>query len=148
LHPGGGELVFGVVRDILLVLYADRLLECCMVRRSAMLLVAVLVFLCWADTGKAVTPEVTAGIAAVKAAPELLKAAKDLAAIPAAVGQTLFLPLGLIETVLSPLPGFKFVGGLKKVVKGAKGPFKLLGTCLKLPLSLVDVAGKAVEAVP
>ncbi|MBT3289910.1 MAG: hypothetical protein HN849_06325 [Victivallales bacterium] len=112
-----------------------------MVRRPAILLVAVSVFLCSAQSGHAFTPEVAAGAAAAKVAPKVLKtAAKTLAEIPGAIGQTLYLPLGLVETALCPLPGPTLAGGLKKAAKGIQGPFKLLGSLVKLPFSLAGAA--------
>ncbi|MDX9979070.1 MAG: hypothetical protein RBU25_03385 [Lentisphaeria bacterium] len=104
------------------------------------LLSATAIFLLAAPC-QAVTPEVVAGAAAAQAAPRVLSAtAKELGTIPSAVGQTLSVPLGLAEIVLCPLPGPTLGHGLKNTVHGLMGPVKLVGTCVKLPFTMVGAA--------
>ena len=105
-------------------------------------------FLLCPYTGQAVTPEVTAGLTALKAAPQVLPLVKEIATVPAAVGQTLLIPLGLVETALSPLPGLSVAHGARCFANGLKGPFRLVGTCLKLPLTAVEAAAGAAGLVP
>lgn len=118
-----------------------------MTQRFAFGAVFAIVFVACASTGWAVTPEVTAGLTAAKAAPQVFSLARDLASIPADVGQTLLLPLGVVETVLSPLPGLSLAHGARNIGTGLKGPFDLLGRVLKLPLSAVNAAAGLVGAV-
>jgi len=119
-----------------------------MIQRSVLVTVFVGAFLLCSFTGQAITPEVTAGMAALKAAPKLTPLVKEIATVPAAVGQTLLIPLGLVETALSPLPGLTVAHGVKSFGNGLKGPFRLVGTCLKLPLTAVEVAAGAAGLVP
>jgi len=90
---------------------------------------------------QAISPEAVGGAAAAQAAPRVANAtAKELAAIPSAVGQTLSLPLGLAEMALCPLPGPTLAHGMKNTVHGLKGPVKLVGTCVKLPFTMLGAA--------
>ncbi len=101
---------------------------------------AIALFFC-ACPARAVTPEVVAGVAAARSAPKVLSSlASGLASVPGDVAQTLLLPLGVAETVLSPLPGLSMAHGARNIGNGLKGPFSLLGTALKLPLSALSTA--------
>ncbi len=92
---------------------------------------------------QAVSPEIAAGMAAVQASPKALGLIRELATVPQAVGQTLALPVGVAEMALCPLPGFTLAHGARNVAHGFQGPVKLVGTCLKLPLSLVNTITSA-----
>lgn len=92
---------------------------------------------------QAISPEVAAGMAAVQASPQALGLVRELATVPQAAGQTLALPVGVAEMALCPLPGLTLAHGAKNVAHGLQGPVKLVGTCLKLPLSLVNTVASA-----
>ena len=89
---------------------------------------------------QAVSPEVAAGMAAVQASPKALGLIRELATVPQAVGQTLALPVGVAEMALCPLPGPTLAHGMKNTVHGLKGPVKLVGTCIKLPFTMLGAA--------
>lgn len=119
-----------------------------MTQRSVLAAVFAGALLLCSYRAQAFTPEVAAGMAALKAAPRLTPLVKEVATLPAAVGQTLLIPLGLVETALSPLPGFTMAHGARCFANGLKGPFRLVGTCLKLPLTAVEAAVGAAGLVP
>lgn len=116
-----------------------------MTRRPAFCLLLLSLLLAYPATCGAVSPEVTAGLAAAQAAPQVLGVAKELGTVPLAVGQTLALPFGIAEMALCPLPGFTLANGAKNTARGLRGPAKLIGTCLKLPLSVLNTAAAAVR---
>jgi hypothetical protein len=108
-----------------------------MIRRPVFLLVVLAMMFCFSNQASAILPgEAAAGLAATnvatKAVPQVLRA----------LGQTLNVPLGLVETALSPLPGPTIAGGITRTAKGLMGPVNLLSSCLKAPVSLLkSVAG-------
>ena len=85
-----------------------------------------------------------AAVAAAQGAPAVFSLARDVAALPVALGRTLRLPLGLIETVLAPLPGLSVASGLRNIGSGIVGPFDFAFAALKLPLSAVNAASQLI----
>ncbi|MEA2013594.1 MAG: hypothetical protein U9O87_11065 [Verrucomicrobiota bacterium] len=82
-----------------------------------------------------VTPETVLAIS--KAAPATVNLVKDVVALPLRVGKIFRLPLGLVETVLAPLPGLTFANGITNTGNGIAGIFEFVGAVLKLPVSAV-----------
>ena len=111
-------------------------------RFAVILLVAIFLVLCWAapcrSGAASVTPEMA--IAACHAAAPAVNLTKDAAAVPLAVVNTLRLPLGVAEVALSPFPGPSFSGGVRHVGAGLKGPFDLITSLVRLPVSAVQAA--------
>jgi hypothetical protein len=113
---------------------------------------AVLVFLAsialaaHARPARAATPGEVA--AAAKAAPAAVDLATEVARVPFAAAELLYLPMGTGEIVLSPLPGIKLGDGLKHLGKGLIAPFKLGIAVLRLPFNVLKHAGEVVEVVP
>ena len=91
----------------------------------------------------AVSPEALA--ASVHAVPAAIQLARDVASVPAAVGKTLRLPLGLLEVLFSPLPELSAKRGLSHVAAGLVGPFDFARAILRLPLSAVNAVDHAVR---
>jgi hypothetical protein len=77
-------------------------------------------------------------------APGLLRAAKGIVEVPKQAGQCLLLPLGLVETLLSPFPGVELGEGLKHAGKGLVAPFKLCVAALEMPCEIVGGIGDSV----
>ena len=94
------------------------------------------IFLCISTgSARATSPaEVQAGMAA---APVAAQAAEDVAAIGLSTARVLYLPLGVGEVVLSPLPGVTALDGLRHIATGIMAPLKTVSGLLKLPFALV-----------
>lgn len=58
---------------------------------------------------------------------------KEIAKVPMDVGEVLLLPMGVVECVVSPLPGVSFMSGLRHVGTGLLAPFCLVRDVLTLP---------------
>lgn len=79
--------------------------------------------------------------------PGLMRAAKGVVEVPRQVAQCLRLPLGLVETVLSPFPGIELRDGLKNTGKGLIAPFKLCVATLELPCEVVGGLGDSARGL-
>ena len=77
--------------------------------------------------------------------PGLVRAGKGIAAVPWHVGQCLRLPLGLVELVLSPLPGVTFAEGLENTGRGLVAPFRLCVAVLEMPVEVLGGVGDALR---
>lgn len=109
------------------------------------------VFICcvFAAQGRrtqAATPAEAA--AAAKAAPAAVDLATEMARVPFAAAELLYLPMGTGEILFSPLPGVQVADGLKHLGKGLIAPFKLGIAVLRLPFHVLKHAGEAVDLVP
>jgi hypothetical protein len=112
-----------------------------MTRRAAFLLFCAISGSLMPGVCQAITPEVVGGAAAAQAAPRVVKAtANELSTVPSSLVQTLSLPLGVAEMALCPLPGPTLSHGLRNTAHGLMGPVKLVGTCVKLPFTMVGAA--------
>lgn len=80
-------------------------------------------------------------------APGLMRAAKGVVEVPKQVAECLRLPLGLVETVLSPFPGIELREGLKNTGTGLIAPFKLCAATLALPYEVVGGLGDSVRGL-
>jgi len=89
---------------------------------------------------------VQAAAAARQCAPGLVRAGKGIVEVPLQVAQCLRLPLGLVETVFSPLPGVGLADGLKDTGAGLVAPFKLCIAVLKMPYEVFCGVGDALVA--
>jgi len=82
--------------------------------------------------------------AAKDGASGIVRAGKGVAEVPLQVGECLRLPLGILEMVLSPLPGITFKSGLEDTGQGILAPFRLCRAILKMPVEVVGGLGEAV----
>ena len=107
---------------------------------------ALVCLLASASTAAAVDPGTVVETAALakEGAPGLMRAGKGIAEVPWQAGQCLRLPLGLVQIVLSPLPGVGLTDGLKNTGIGAVAPFKLCIAILEMPYEIVAGIGDAV----
>ena len=98
------------------------------------------------STVEAVDPGTVVETAALakEGAPGVMRAGKGIAEVPWQAGQCLRLPLGLVQMVLSPLPGVGLTDGLKNTGIGAVAPFKLCIAILEMPYEIVAGIGDAV----
>ena len=74
----------------------------------------------------------------------IVRAGKGIAEVPLQVGECLRLPMGIVEMVLSPLPGITFKSGLEDTGQGILAPFRLCRAILKMPVEVVGGLGEAV----
>ncbi len=86
-------------------------------------------------------------VAAKGSLPGLVRAGKGVAEIPWQAGQCLRLPLGLVEVLLSPLPGIAFSDGLENTGRGVVAPFKLCVAVLEMPVEVFGGLGDAVAGL-
>lgn len=77
---------------------------------------------------------------AQKTAPVAMGMLQDIAAVPNAAADLLYLPLGVVKSALSILPGPTLAGGLRDIGKGVLGAADLVQQTLKLPFRLVGRA--------
>ncbi len=100
------------------------------------------------SAGEAVEPGTAVETAALakESAPGVMRAGKGIAEVPWQAGQCLRLPLGLVQIVLSPLPGVGLVEGLKNTGIGAVAPFKLCIAILEMPYEVMAGLGDAAGA--
>lgn len=76
--------------------------------------------------------------AAMPAVTPGLKLVKDVAAVPLTALDAVRLPLGLVEVVMSPLPGLTLRSGFHNMGVGLAAPVKLVGATLNVPASVVN----------
>ena len=67
--------------------------------------------------------------------------------MPFVAADLVHLPLGLVETLLSPLPGLTVVNGLENTGIGLVAPFKVLTALLKLPFNILGNLSQLVREV-
>lgn len=79
---------------------------------------------------------------------ETLSFAQEVAAVPKTAATVLCLPLGLVECVLSPLPGIKFMSGCRHIGQGVVAPFQFVEAVVTLPYDAVKATTGVVNAVP
>ena len=79
---------------------------------------------------------------------ETLSFAQEVAEVPKTAATVLYLPLGLLECVLSPLPGIKFGAGCRHIGQGVVAPFQFVEAVVTLPYDAVRTATGVVNAVP
>ena len=82
--------------------------------------------------------------AAKKGSSGIVRAGKGIAEVPYQVGECIRLPMGIVEMVLSPLPGITFKDGLEDTGQGILAPFRLCRAILKMPVEVVGGFGEAV----
>lgn len=116
------------------------------------LVLSIVIVLAWGVLGTcrcaAVVPYMAAATAAAPALPVATRLAKDVVAIPVKALQIVRLPLGVAETVLSPLPGLRAANGVSNIGRGLAAPFKLIGSVLDLPVSAVGGLMNAFSSAP
>ncbi len=81
---------------------------------------------------------VEVGNAAVRTVKPAWNTAKAVAEVPAVAAEVVYLPMGLLEIALCPLPGPSLGGGLRNTGRGLIAPFKLAVTILRLPTRLIN----------
>ncbi len=116
-------------------------------KQYRMTVAAVVLLACGARaaTPATVVPAVTATLPAVR---ETLSFAQEVAAVPITAATVLCLPLGLVECVLSPLPGIKFMSGCRHIGQGVVAPFQFVEAVVTLPYDAVKATTGVVNAVP
>ena len=88
-----------------------------------------------ASSASAVSPaEIKAGMAA---APVATNAVDDVAALGLSATRVIYVPLGVGEVILSPLPGVSFVSGLTHIGKGILAPIRTAAGLATLPFALL-----------
>lgn len=92
-----------------------------------------------------VAPAVAAALPAVQ---ETLSFAQEVAAVPVTAITILCLPLGLVECVLSPLPGIEFMSGCRHMGQGILAPFRFVEAVVTLPYDAIKATTGVVNAVP
>ncbi len=90
---------------------------------------------------------IQAAVVAKEGVPGLVRAGKGIVEVPWQAAQCLRLPLGLVEMVLSPLPGVEFSDGLANTGRGLVAPFKLCIATLEMPYEVFGGIGDAVTGV-
>lgn len=98
----------------------------------------------------AATPPVVSATAVQQAIPVVsdgVGLVKEVARIPADVGEVLLLPLGVVECVAAPLPGVSVGCGLRHIGTGLLAPFHLVRDVLTLPYDAAVAVGGACEHV-
>jgi hypothetical protein len=126
-----------------------------LIRRSKMrkLSVAVLIVgfcLCFGATeSEAYTASPQAAYAAMKSTPHAIDAAASVATVPSAASNLLYLPLGAVKLVLSPLPGISAGSAMNDIGRGVQAPFQIIAAVLKLPFTLLSsVSRMPLNALP
>lgn len=107
---------------------------------------AVIFCVAWARPARGATTAEAA--VAAEAAPHAVDLATDVAQVPFAAAEVLYLPLGTGEVLLSPLPGISAIDGVVHVGKGILAPFKLGIAVLKLPYKVLKKGGAVVGLLP
>jgi len=115
--------------------------------------VAVLIVgfcLCFGATeSEAFTASPQAAYAALQSTPHAIDAAASVATVPSAASNLLYLPLGVVKLVLSPLPGISSGGAMNDIGRGVQAPFQIVGAVLKLPFALLSsVSRMPLSALP
>jgi len=118
-----------------------------MVRKSITYLMLGSILLCLsAERARAASPaEVQAGMAAAPVAASMVD---DLVAIGLMAGRVLYVPLGVGQLALSPLPGITAAGGLVNIARGIAAPAQAAVGLLKLPFALVRAGPAADDRLP
>ena len=112
-------------------------------------LLAGLLILVLAEAVSAVPPAPAVATVAqgVPVVQEGVSFVKEAAAIPVSAAQILYLPLGLMECVFSPLPNVSFGSGLDHIGTGIVAPFKLVQSVVTLPYDAVKAVGSSCDKV-
>ncbi len=96
----------------------------------------VLLAVALCSPARAAAPAAVSAVGMTPVVPLAAGLGKDLATIPLSVAEVVRLPMGLVECVLSPLPGISFRSGLQDMGAGIVAPFKLVMAVLRLPYDL------------
>ncbi|GEM_PF-1782952 len=115
--------------------------------------VAVLIVglcLCFGATeSEAYTVSPQAAYAAMQSTPHAIDAAASFATVPSAASNLLYLPLGAVKLVMSPLPGISAGSAMNDIGRGVQAPFQIIGAVLKLPFALLSsVSRMPLNALP
>jgi len=65
------------------------------------------------------------------------KALSNLYNIPMNVLDVVYLPLGVVETAASPLPGFTVDGGAQNITRGLTAPIRVIQNAVMFPVNLI-----------
>lgn len=102
-------------------------------------------------TGSALAAAPAAAVAAASEAVPVVKEGagflEDVAAVPMAAGQILYLPMGMLECVFFPLPGVSFGSGLEHIGTGIIAPFKFVLAVVSLPYHAVVAVDNTCDRV-
>jgi hypothetical protein len=80
--------------------------------------------------------------------PQAVTLAQEVAEVPQSAAEILYLPMGVVECVLFPLPGLEFRSGLDHIGTGILAPFRLVEAVVTLPYDAVKAATDTVNSVP